>query len=327
MKLKLLPFFIAATILSANAQTYTFTQTTGTYTNLTGSISVNQGQEWDDDIAQIPLGFNFSMFQQTFNSIFITDSYFLHDTSTTIPYLNAGSVFLADLLDRGYGSGVSQSPISYLTTGTVGSRIFKCEWRNAGFYDDTNEMDYISFQLWLYETSNIMEVHIGQNSVTNGASYSGETGAGIGPIKYNVNTNMLDAGMMLTGTPSAATANSISSPINPFLFISGTPANGTIYRFSPISSSIGENSAAEVFVLYPNPAVNELTIYSQANYYNNVTLQIKNQLGQVLISEVENLSASGTTLNISHLPPGVYYIDGFTNDGNKILAQKIIKTK
>jgi hypothetical protein len=38
---------------------YTFSKSSATYSNLTGSINLTFGKRWDDTLMTIPLGFNF----------------------------------------------------------------------------------------------------------------------------------------------------------------------------------------------------------------------------------------------------------------------------
>ena len=50
----------------ATAQTnYVFQKTTETYQNLTNSISLNNGTQWDDPIYQFDLGFPFTLLDKT----------------------------------------------------------------------------------------------------------------------------------------------------------------------------------------------------------------------------------------------------------------------
>jgi hypothetical protein len=59
--------------------------------------------------------------------------------------------FGSSLIDRGFGSGNSQSPLSYQVTGNSGDQIFKIQWENAGFLNEYDALgtlnDYINFQI------------------------------------------------------------------------------------------------------------------------------------------------------------------------------------
>lgn len=71
-----------------------------------------------------------------------------------------------DVIDRGYGSGTSQSDIRYRIDGESGSRIFKLEWYNVGFDEEYWEYKtsnwYANVQLWIYEANQSVEYHFGE---------------------------------------------------------------------------------------------------------------------------------------------------------------------
>ena len=73
----------------------------------------------------------------------------------------------ADIADRGYNTPISESDVFYKLTGEPGSRIFKLEWKNVGFYREIAEQgtanNYTNFQLWIYEGSSDIEVRFGPN--------------------------------------------------------------------------------------------------------------------------------------------------------------------
>ena len=66
MKTRLL--FIVTFIANAIGaqQSYYFGQYQDAYEPLTDSISLNQGQIWDDPTYNVPLGFNFDFFRKNF---------------------------------------------------------------------------------------------------------------------------------------------------------------------------------------------------------------------------------------------------------------------
>lgn len=121
----------------------------------------------------IPLGFNFkwALGNRNIDSIVIDTDGILYapqdfNSSTDNP-IRSMMPYEADMTDRGFNnSSAAVSPISYLTTGVAGSRIGKIEFRNAGFYNDITTNDFINFQIWLYESTNIIEYRYGASNVT-----------------------------------------------------------------------------------------------------------------------------------------------------------------
>ena len=164
--------------------------------------------------------------------------------------------FDTDLIDRGDFTGISKSPIRYKVEGAAGSRILKIEWKNVGFYEEGDFYgtlnDFISFQLWLYEGSNTIEMHYGAHQVTDpSVNYFGETGPLVGLADEALSNIYL-----LSGNPANPLVASSFSTLN------GTPANGTIYTFTK-NNQIGLShfDAQQKITLYPNPMVNELTVH------------------------------------------------------------------
>jgi len=56
--------------------------------------------------------------------------------------------------------------------------------------------------------------------------------------------------------------------------------------------------------LYPNPTSNTLTLKTDANAYN--TCVISNTIGQEMLVQI--ISGAQTTINVTSLPPGIYYV-------------------
>ena len=184
---------------------YSFSLINGTYADLDSATSVNNNQLWDDPSYIVPIGFNFQFYDKM-----ITDVYFgigLGGLLTDTFDLNFGAnyvmpAFETDLIDRGDIIGISKSPISYKVDGTVGTRIFKLEFKNAGFYDEEDSLstlnDSVSFQFWLYEGTNDIEFHYGPSALTYPLiNYFGETGALIGLTDFNITNAYLLSGPLL----------------------------------------------------------------------------------------------------------------------------------
>ena len=201
---------------------YDFSYNTGTYTDLTGSTSLNNAQTWDDPEYVISIGFSFEFFDQAFDSIHISDRIWFDAANKYRIY-----AYSADYIDL--GSGSSLSPISYLLSGTPGNQILKIEWQNAGFYDDNTTSDFINLQLWLYEGSNDIEVRVGPNSVLNPDSYGGDEGGVVGLWDRITNKNTY-----LIGDENNPVQTTVISGIPN---LNGTPVNGTIYNFGKCPSA------------------------------------------------------------------------------------------
>jgi hypothetical protein len=219
----LLCFVMYFVQLKAQTFPYTFNSFSDTYTDLgSAAISINEGMTWDDPAYVVPLGFEFSLFGQS-----ITELHFLGlggvlagaDYYTISPVI---IVYNSDLVDRGYFTGdPSQSPISYVLEGTAPNRIFKLEWKNAGFYDDFMDGDsYVNFQLWLYETTNTIEIRFGPREILTSVHYGLE-----GPI-IGLHDTALDDIYTLEGPPEDPEIVTLVD-----FALEGDPANGQVYQF------------------------------------------------------------------------------------------------
>ncbi len=300
---------------------YTFSVSTGTYSNLTGSTpivntEVDPGEPWDDPESSIPIGFTFQLFDLNIDSVYLGAG--LGGEISNFDYGNIILLFETDLEDRGNITEIPLSPITYKLEGATGNRIFKLEFKNAGFYEEDDSLetlnDYINFQLWLYEGTNKIEMHYGPNSIINPIiDYEGLQSAYIGLANSESNQ------YLLSGTPNNPTVN-----VPPFVpdsayTINGTPANGIIYTFSKNITGINEQNDLSTRI-YPNPVYNNLVINLNDN--NTADVKILNCLGQKLIED--KIIGKQKIININSLNSGVYFIRIETAD-HKVITKKFIK--
>jgi hypothetical protein len=297
---------------------YSFSHSTGTYTNLTGAIQISNNELWDDPEYVVPIGLNFNLFDvstdQVYFGIGIGGLVSTEIIDGTADYLIIP--FEADLVDRGAIAGISQSPISYKTEGAAGNRIFKLEWKNAGFYNEWDIYetlnDYVNFQLWLYEATGDVEIHYGSSMITDAfIDYGSETGAIIGLYDNN-----LYYAYFLSGPPN-----------NPELteelaFLNGTPSDGTIYKFSKHVTGIKNTDQILNSVnLYPNPAHAEITLESE-NALNGAVLTLLNSSGQQ-VRQIANIAGQKFNFNRDNLPDGLYFVR-LTENNQVIFSNKIV---
>ncbi|HEU0136659.1 MAG TPA: T9SS type A sorting domain-containing protein [Flavobacterium sp.] len=290
-------FYFLALLFCAlgNAQTYTFVNTTAPYANLTGTTSLNNGEAWDDPEYQIILPFNFVINGVSTNNLFVTDSYLTTDVNS--PVFQVISPLSADLVDRGIDGDASLSPISYKVEGVAGSRIAKVEFNNCGSWSDPALTMFINFQVWLFETTNVIEFRYGPSSISDtDAFYGGETGGVIGLAGVDGSTGDLSNPMFLVGNAQTPTTTTTLS------YITGTPSNGRLYRFSPTSLDV-DSFAANRIQIYPNPASEVLKI---GGLVNDSSYKIFDGSGKFLLEG--NINATDNAINVSDLASGLYFI-------------------
>ena len=228
---------------------YTDSSYNQTFSFLTSSTSVNNNQFWDDPEFAIPLGFSFHLFNDTTDTIhisselgygaFITTDSFTSSSNSATGIIAHGS----DLQDFDTSENSSFSPISYSLSGVSPSRIFKLEWKNAGFYnaiDDSTYTDTLNLQLWLYEGSDIIEMRFGNGNYTsnNVLLYDGGPGPWVGlfdSADINFDTRICYFLTDSVNTPQLDSAASpYSLPLPPGMI--GNPAAGSVYQFKPVKN-------------------------------------------------------------------------------------------
>lgn len=310
------------------SQNYNFSVHSTPYVNLTGSTSISNGVIWDPYSginATANLGFNF-----TANGNLIINT--LHFSTNVIPTVvysnqpnpNTGFIyapFIGDATDRGAVTGTSESNISYKVDGIPGSRIFKLEWSNFGFYDemasDNISSDFMNIQLWLYEGSNIIEFHYGPSNISNPTqSWGGNPGFGCGLYPdYDFNSGQIN------GSAYAISGNgnnpSFAYTPNYEVFVNTAPSSGTVYRFSPSNLATSEiNTTADVEIF---PTIVEDSFQIKTKNGNKVkSVLVYDMSGKLIISK-ENASEISTEM----IPSGIYNVVVVTSFRNK--TARIIK--
>lgn len=232
-----LPVFLLlfSTVTKAQVPAYTFTAASGTYTPVTGGTTVNYlygaAANSDDGYGAITIGFNFVYNGVTYTVIRPCANGFASlgtaltgstDTWTNdlTGGLGAGRPVLAPLWDD---MDNSSGNTTYLLSGTAPNRILTVQWFNSK-WQYSGLTGAISFQIKLYETTNVVEFVYNQE--TGSVANAGDLGASIG--------------ITSTGTGSCSFISLASSGTNPaFSYttetntISTKPATGQIYRFTP----------------------------------------------------------------------------------------------
>lgn len=316
-------FFLLGTIL-VQAQTYTLESSNEPYEDLVGSTSLNNGQVWDDPAFTVPLGFEFTIGNFTFDTLFIIDEGLGGGISNLAEVTTSPASFIIpvgqDIIDLGYDADTSMSEISFLTTGDAGSRILKIEYNNIGFIDDPAVSDFMNFQVWLYETSNTLEYRYGLSQIDSpNDSFEELSGPIVGFIpNANLDDGILfSEGYLLEGDPANPTL--VVLPIGDEdiddIALGGVIPDGTVYSF--IVETLGVTAFSETeLVLYPNPATDFLNIQ---NFEPGSAYQVFNNLGQQIKVQIDN---SGV-VNIENLRTGFYTLQLETPQGN--VVEKFMK--
>lgn len=329
-KILLLFAFILSAVVSHSQviYPYTFSSSTSSYQNLSGAIHPFQGIKWDDTVQYIPIGFPFKWAYDNFttDSLWLDTYGMLHlkFDSILIWGMPSSSIsgYWADLCDMTYHnpdtSLPARSDISYVTTGNAGSRIFKVEFKNCGFYNDTvSFMDSVNFQMWLYEGTNVIEFHYGRQDVQDNQLSFDATGPHIG-LEYKTTLDIpnqiytIDSFSNVTGSNVSFSNIFSSTPVDPFnnsfpnsYFMTTLPDSGQVFRYTPQSTSgIHENELFKQTIVYPSAFTNTVYVKSDVDEFD---ISILNQNGEVVLTS-EGKKGVNNLLHTEALSSGVYMI-------------------
>lgn len=250
--------FVLILLSSVQAQVnYTFSATTGTYSDISGGTSPtltnpNPGtlQDIDEGYANgVPIGFSFIYNGVTYTTCNLNVNGFISfgagfttgaNQNFHINNLSGAPVLqtnvrpiVAPLWDDLNIQNITN--IKYVTTGSSPNRVFTVEWKNAKWrYDATSAV--ISFQVKLYETTNIVEFIYRQEagSVKDASASIGITASGIGDDNFIALNN---------ASASPTTSRTVSTTD-----ISAKPATGQVYRFTPYSCAQVPNFKIDNYV-------------------------------------------------------------------------------
>ncbi|MEZ4884481.1 MAG: T9SS type A sorting domain-containing protein [Chitinophagales bacterium] len=352
MNKMILPLWIIIICLVSNYNLYCqdieydFKYFTEEYIPLDSTISTTAfyNKSWDDVVPIeyfifASIGFNFEIAGKKFDSIAIDYSGILEfytncglDEGEDKEYSYAPSLyaFHADMDDLNeLWDDIDEIPpgsrIHYLTEGEVGNRIFKIEWHKAGFWASVSDEEYISFQVWLHEASQIIEFRYGEKYIedtADAAKWFVVDGPIIG-INYSTDCTDyftledLENKFVLTTdytNPIIKTVSSFSDLYAQTLPPMVLPANRAVYQFEPSIVAIEETLDSSPIKVYPTIVEKSLKIETSLNFLNKNSLSIYNCLGQRILQKP--LVTKNAEIDVSNFPEG-YYILSVENINEK----------
>ncbi|HEX9979606.1 MAG TPA: GEVED domain-containing protein [Flavobacterium sp.] len=228
-------------------------QITPAYTDLAVKTPIHTGV-WDNGVTSVPIGFTFQFNGINYTTTNVSSNGFITfgttapaatlftPISSTTAYAGAISGYGRDLLVTAAAGTPQANNVSYFldTSGGAGNSIFKVEYRavkrNSGATADSGN---ISFQIWLYQTTNVIEIRYGIQTTGFGANITGEVGLR-GPSNseyYNfawgttANWPGLPATMTTAGNANTATVGIRSAA--PRI----VTASNRLFRFTPANCS------------------------------------------------------------------------------------------
>lgn len=311
MKNNLLTFVLFVLSFSTlNAQSYSFSVTTSTYQDLTSPTVISTPDWTEFDVFKVKLPFKFNYYGVDYDSIFAMGGFdgFVYENTGGNQYFPSDQIYTFDngMVDAGSNS----SPIAYQVTGSSPNRVFVLQTKNAHFSSDESGNDYANVQLWLYEKSNIIEIHYGPSSILNSESWQVPNATGPSVGVYNTLSNFIS----LSG---AADNPTVSTQVIS-IAIDGVPSTNKVYRFAPTKAGIVTMKTNDV-QMFPNPSSDILTIKNA----QGKNIQIIDLYGKVLFSQ-EQLNNMTELHLASFLTSGVYMVNISEVSGELISSSKLV---
>jgi hypothetical protein len=297
--------------VQAQAFPYQFSYTNEAYAPLSNATVLNNNAVWNDEV-DVPLGFTFLFDNQPHTAMFV-----LGYSGALLP---VGQYDSSDTLDAIFGYTVSagvgpvnNTIVRYKTDGTAPNRIFKFEMANAGFEGGPGQ---VSFQIWLYETSNAIQIRLGSQTVPNPGIFFN----GVSPlIGYMLNyyyisddESVFPQAQFVAGTPGSPQDSIVINGFlnegisdGPLYGMSALPLNNSVFTFTPGTVSTRQPELT-LMQLLPNPAVDFVQL-SGLDRSKSAQVQLLDTEGK-LLRQLE-LPAGDNTLRLpADLPPGAYVL-------------------
>lgn len=286
MKRPLIAFFLLCSFWGTKTQAqYTFSVSTAPYLNLSSGTSVQTLTSAD---AIIVPGLQIEIDGIKNDTVFLRVPF--GRLNSKMPNATAASFFPFDAEQTG-------GKQEYTVSGTQGNRILKLQFKSIKFSHDWTSQDSMNYQVWFFESDNSIEVHFGPSSVLCPQSYFVVGGGTMnGPtIGFN--------GLWLSGNPSAPTTTAVAGTT-----LNGTPPNGTVYSFKPLSTGVKtmRRITANPLISFPNPATNEL-------YFAEIDSELDFIITDITGKAVLNGHSNSNKIDITSLYKGAYWVSLFSD--------------
>ncbi|MCD6068934.1 MAG: hypothetical protein K0S33_3760 [Bacteroidetes bacterium] len=220
-KLSVLLVFYAG---SGYAQSFDYTvaiDSSQAYTSLSSATVLSPGQKWLPTY-EIPTGFSDPSSQQ----ITLETNGFVVYNKQFNSAIMAFNGFRCKL-----DSNSAWSQLSYLSTGSPGSKILKIEFKNVGQGAETKEL--LSYQVWIRENG-VFEIAIGPNTYE---KLPGDTIIDTNQVVHlgliNRNMDTANQGLFVSGSPQNPAPAALNSGDPALAYLRTVPKRGYKYIFTP----------------------------------------------------------------------------------------------
>ncbi len=250
----ILSFFLVATITNAQIGAYSFANSTSPFATIvggTGTTAVTISSMDDGISAAQTIPFTFIFGGNNFTTFKINSNGWLNidasSTSTTnYSALNGSDNNVISGFNRDLNGTLTTATSYYVqTVGTTPNQITKIEWVGIKSYSGSVNPATGNFQIWLYQGSNVVEIHYGGFTSSSGRTTAATCQVGL----RGVSTSAADVKSLTNvGTWASPTQSSSSTATCAMGTFAAPllPDNGRTYTFTPPSGCTGTPNAGSI---------------------------------------------------------------------------------
>ena len=253
----LLALFMCWQVNAQLVSTYSFSQSSGTYTPITGGTVLGTATNDDNVFNANSIGFTFNYNGTDYTQFSVNANGFIALGGTVVSSYTAISSGTSNnviaALNGDLQGNTTTGELSYILSGTAPNQVLTIQWKSYRHYNTTG--DDVNFQIKLYETSNVIEVVYG-SFVQNATARTRQVGLrGASNADYNNRTTATDWNATTAGTNNVANCALTTAII---------PASGLTFAWTPPPPCTGVPVAGSVtpatFSLLPGQASGALTL-------------------------------------------------------------------
>jgi len=211
---------------------YTFAQSSGTYTAISGGSTLGTAANDDTLFPSIAIGFSFNYDGTAYTTVGVCSNGYIvmglnTGSSCGTPYTPISSATYNNLisaLGMDLQGNTTSGELRYQTQGSTPNRTFTVQWKSYRKYNVTG--DDFNFQVTFYETTNVVEIKYGAFNV-NATSSTPQVGIkGASTSDYSNRTTTTNWSASTAGDSNSATMT-LSTTVK--------PASGQTYTWTPPS--------------------------------------------------------------------------------------------
>ncbi len=222
------------------ATDYGWSQSTGSYTEITGGTVHGTASNDDTSFNAVSIGFTFNYNGVDYTQVSIQSNGFAAMGATVsnsyVPLSTGATNNVLSILGRDLQGNGTTSQLMSLMEGTAPNRVFTIQWKDYKRYGTTYVGDSFNFQIKLYETSNVVEYVYGPFTAVAVATPP-TIQAGIRGAANTDFNNRTSAGNWTSSTAGATNAASMALT-NVFF-----PPSGLTWAWTPIPPSPNFNTS------------------------------------------------------------------------------------